>query len=164
MALPRGFPIFHLMTKAILPAFAVLMLTASAAEPLKVLYITGGCCHDYTAQKDIIPAGLEERANLKVTVFQDPNTTTSSRIKVYEDANWAAAYDVIIHNECYADTKDPEWTQRILKPHKEGKPGVVIHCAIATARTSGSNFAALPHTGTGHTIRMRCGMWMPRTR
>lgn len=130
MALPRGFPIFHLMTKAILPAFAVLMLTASAAEPLKVLYITGGCCHDYTAQKDIIPAGLEERANLKVTVFQDPNTTTSSRIKVYEDANWAAAYDVIIHNECYADTKDPEWTQRILKPHKEGKPGVVIHCAM----------------------------------
>lgn len=109
---------------------AALTLTASAAEPLKILYISGGCCHDYTAQSDIIPLGLEERANVKVTVFQDPNTTTSSRMKIYEDANWAAAYDVIIHNECYSDTKDPEWTQRILKPHKDGKPGVVIHCAM----------------------------------
>lgn len=106
------------------------VLTAGAVEPLKVLYITGGCCHDYPAQADLIPQGVEERANVKFTVFLDPNVSTASKMKVYEDANWAAAYDVIVHNECYADVKDPEWTQRILKPHKEGKPGVVIHCAM----------------------------------
>ena len=105
-------------------------LAASAADPLKVLYITGGCCHDYPAQADLIPQGVEERANVKFTVFLDPNTSTASKMKIYENPEWAAPYDVIIHNECYADVKDPAWTQRILKPHKEGKPGVVIHCAM----------------------------------
>ncbi|HEX2748487.1 MAG TPA: ThuA domain-containing protein, partial [Verrucomicrobiales bacterium] len=135
----------------------VALTAARAAEPLKILYISGGCCHDYTAQADLIPRGLEERANVKVTSFQDPNTTTSSRIKVYDDPNWAAAYDVIVHNECYSDTKEPEWTQRILKPHKEGKPGVVIHCAMHCYRdgtdewfqfcgvTSRRHGAAYPH-------------------
>src|SRR4051812_46423222 len=39
---------------------------ASAAAPaaIRVLLITGGCCHDYAAQKDILKKGLEARANL----------------------------------------------------------------------------------------------------
>lgn len=129
MALTLAAALFS-MKNVILSFLTITAFALHAAEPLEVLYITGGCCHDYTAQADIIPAGLEERANLKVTIFQDPNTTTSSKMKIYENANWAAPYDVIIHNECYADVKDPEWTQRILKPHKDGKPGVVIHCAM----------------------------------
>lgn len=118
------------MCKLILLLLAFAALPSFAVEPLKVLYITGGGGNDYTSQAALISQGLQERANVKVTVFQDPGTTTASKIKVYEDANWAAPYDLIIHNECCVDTKDPAWTQRILQPHKEGKPGVVIHCAM----------------------------------
>ena len=39
-------------------------LGAEPAKPLEVLYITGGCCHDYEAQKGIISRGLESRARI----------------------------------------------------------------------------------------------------
>jgi hypothetical protein len=42
---------------------------ADATKPLKVLLITGGCCHDYTKQKDILKAGIEKRANIEVVSF-----------------------------------------------------------------------------------------------
>lgn len=124
---------------ATLPLWLLLCALASAVraqapEPLKVLYISGGCCHDYDTQADLIPGALEEHAHVQVTVINDPNKTTANKIAIYANDDWAKPYDVIIHNECYADTKDPEWTQRILKPHKEGKPGVVIHCAMHSYR------------------------------
>ena len=31
---------------------------AEAGKPLEVLYITGGCCHDYEGQKKVITQGL----------------------------------------------------------------------------------------------------------
>jgi len=107
-------------------------LPAGAADvkPIKALFITGGCCHDYTGQKKILPEGISARANVEWTIVQDPNNTTKSRISVYEKENWAEGYDVVVHNECYADEKDPAWLERIVKPHREGTPGLVIHCAM----------------------------------
>ncbi len=101
-----------------------------ATEPLKALLITGGCCHDYTVQKQLIKKGLEERANIEVTVVQQGGTTTDTKIPLYEDPNWADGYDIVLHDECFSHAADPAWTQRILKPHQEGLPGVVIHCAM----------------------------------
>jgi hypothetical protein len=51
------------------PIFAALLslafCQADAAEPpIKALLITGGCCHDYKAQKDILKQGLETRLNI----------------------------------------------------------------------------------------------------
>jgi hypothetical protein len=43
------------------------LLTAAnlpAAEPLKGLLITGGCCHDYAGQKDLLEQGIEARAHV----------------------------------------------------------------------------------------------------
>ena len=39
-------------------------VTVQAAEPLKALLITGGCCHDYAKQKLIISQGVSKRANV----------------------------------------------------------------------------------------------------
>lgn len=103
---------------------------AADPEPLKVLLITGGCCHDYTAQKTILAEGLEARAHVKVTVVQQGGSTTDTKIELYENADWAKGYDVVIHDECFAAVKDNAWTQRILKPHQEGIPAVVLHCAM----------------------------------
>lgn len=98
--------------------------------PLRVLLITGGCCHDYTAQKAILADGLRERAHVDVEVVQQGGTATNSKIEVYSRDDWAAGYDVIIHDECFSDVKDTAYVDRILRPHREGTPAVVLHCAM----------------------------------
>ncbi|MFV0442848.1 MAG: discoidin domain-containing protein, partial [Planctomycetaceae bacterium] len=105
-------------------------LAADAPPPLKVLLITGGCCHDYTAQKAILADGLRERGNFDVEVVQQGGSATDSKIEVYSRDDWADAFDVIIHDECFSDVKDPEYVDRILMPHRNGKPAVVLHCAM----------------------------------
>src|SRR6267142_5716633 len=45
--------------------------TTRAAEPLKALLITGGCCHDYEAQKKIISEGISARANVTWTILHE---------------------------------------------------------------------------------------------
>ena len=99
-------------------------------RPLKALLVTGGCCHDYSTQKQLIKNGLEERARIVVDVVQQGGQTTDARIPLYENPNWADGYDVVIHDECFSNVPDPAWTRRILKPHQEGVPAVVVHCAM----------------------------------
>lgn len=99
-------------------------------KPLKALLITGGCCHDYANQKKIITEGVSSGAQVEWAVAHQGGSATNSKIPLFETADWAKGYDVIVHNECFADIPDPAWTQRVLKPHQEGIPGVVIHCAM----------------------------------
>lgn len=102
----------------------------SAARPIRALLVTGGCCHDYDMQKLIIPRGVSARANVVWTVVHQGGAGTAAEIPLYRDPNWADGFDVVVHNECFADDKDPAWCERILKPHKEGKPAVLIHCTM----------------------------------
>ena len=99
-------------------------------KPLKALLVRGRCCHDYTAQKQLIKKGLESRANIKVDVVQQSGTTTNTKIPVYMKESWSEGYDIVLHGECFSHVIEPAWTARILKPHREGLPGVVIHCAM----------------------------------
>ncbi|MDA1051557.1 MAG: discoidin domain-containing protein [Planctomycetota bacterium] len=122
-------PLHLIVALSVLPSLA-LGDEARVPKPLKALLITGGCCHDYTTQKQLIKQGLEERAHIEVTVVQQGGTTTDTKIPLYEDPNWADGYDIVLHDECFSDVPDPAWTQRILKPHQAGLPGVVIHCAM----------------------------------
>jgi type 1 glutamine amidotransferase len=94
------------------------------------LLVCGGCCHDYDRQKDIISKGLAERANIEVTIAYDPDKTTKHLNPVYEKEDWYKDFDVIIHDECSSDMYDLAMIDRILKPHKEGLPAVVLHCAM----------------------------------
>ena len=124
---------------------------ADDPKPLRALLITGGCCHDYTAQKNIIKKGLESRANFEVTVIEQGGRATDAKIPLYEDPDWAASYDVVIHDECYSVVDDTAWIQRILKPHQEGLPAVVIHCAMHCYRDGTDNwFKFCGVTSRGH--------------
>jgi putative membrane-bound dehydrogenase-like protein len=125
--------------------------------PIKALLITGGCCHDYDVQKDLIAKGLQLRANIDVTIVRQGGSATNSKIPLYESKDWSKGFDVVIHDECFADVKDQAWVDNILKPHQEGLPGVVIHCAMHCYRdgrdewfkfcgvTSRVHGAAYPH-------------------
>ncbi|MEM8914066.1 MAG: ThuA domain-containing protein, partial [Planctomycetota bacterium] len=51
-----------------------------------------------------------------------------------ENKDWAAGFDVVIHNECFAKTTDADYIQKITSAHREGTDAVVIHCAMHTYR------------------------------
>ncbi|MFT5527509.1 MAG: putative membrane-bound dehydrogenase-like protein, partial [Pirellulaceae bacterium] len=103
-------------------------------KPIRALLITGGCCHDYTNQKEIITQGISARARVTWTVIQQGGSTTDTKISIYENRDWAKDFDIVVHNECFAGVTDPLWTERVLKPHKDGLPGIVIHCAMHSYR------------------------------
>lgn len=117
-------------------AMTLSAFAAPAVKPLKALLVIGGCCHDYKTQKDILEAGIEARANIKVDVCYSADAGTKPTFSCYEKDNWADGYDVIIHDECAADIKDLAMVNRILAPHRKGLPGVNLHCAMHCYRTS----------------------------
>jgi type 1 glutamine amidotransferase len=124
----------------------------AAAKPLRVLLITGGCCHDYGKQKDILKKGIEERANVEVTQVHSDDTSTKARFEMYEKADWAKGYDAVIHDECSADVKDMPYVQNILNAHKGGVGAVNLHCAMHCYRTGTDDwfqFVGIQSTGHG---------------
>jgi putative membrane-bound dehydrogenase-like protein len=109
-------------------------------EPIRALLVTGGCCHDYPRQKQILTKGVSARANVQWVVVHQGGTATNSQIPLYNDANWADGFDVVVHNECFADVKDPAWVARVLEPHRNGIPAVLIHCAMHCYRTGNDDW------------------------
>jgi len=110
---------------------------ADDEKPIHALFVCGGCCHDYAKQKDIITKGISARANVDWTIAFDTDNGTSHINPVYNNAEWSKGYDVVVHDECSADVKDLGVINRILKPHREGLPAVVIHCGMHCYRSAG---------------------------
>lgn len=108
--------------------------TKQEPEDIKALLITGGCCHDYTFQAEALTKGLSERAPIEWTIRHEGGDLKDFKSDAYNDPNWAAAYDVVVHNECFAFTDDAEYISKIVDAHKAGVPAVVIHCAMHTYR------------------------------
>jgi hypothetical protein len=128
---------------ALMVASAVLCLTLPATaqqparpKPLRALLVLGGCCHDYAAQKDLLKAGLEARANVTVDIVYSPDTTTKPPLAYYGNPKYADGYDVVIHDECAADIKDLAVVEGVLAPHRAGVPAVNLHCAMHSYRTA----------------------------
>lgn len=119
--------------------FAVLSLAdepvAKQQKPLKILLITSGCCHDYPYQTKAMQNALKKRGvAAEWKVVAEGGTGTAAEIDFYKDPNWAKGYDVVVHNECFARTTNPEYIKSITDVHKQGVPAVVIHCAMHTYR------------------------------
>ena len=119
---------------SILIAFLIAVVPNLGAQekskPIRALLVIGGCCHDYAKQKDILTKGISSRANVKWTVAYDPDKGTKHLNPVYESADWAKNFDVIVHDECCSDVKDLTIINRILEPHRQGLPAVVLHCGM----------------------------------
>jgi type 1 glutamine amidotransferase len=113
---------------------------AEEPKPLKVLLVTGGCCHDYAKQRLILKEGLEARARVAVEMQHSEDTSTKARFSIYEKEDWAKGFDVVIHDECSADVKELPYVANILKAHKEGVPAVNLHCAMHSYRTGNADW------------------------
>jgi uncharacterized protein len=106
-------------------------------KSLRALLITGGCCHNYTLQSQQLTNAVARLANVEWKIVNEGGNGTKAMIPLYDDANWAKGYDVVVHNECFADTTDTNYIRRITAAHKAGVPAVVIHCAMHTYRATG---------------------------
>lgn len=125
-------------------------------KPIRALLVLGGCCHDYKMQQVILTQGIGARAHIEWTIAYDPDTGTKHLNPVYEKPDWARGYDVVVHDECSSDVKDLSVINRILDPHREGLPGVLLHCGMHSYRSAGwpkstpwFEFTGLATTGHG---------------
>jgi len=107
-----------------------------SGKRLQALLITGGCCHNYPFQATALTSGIEKQVDVEFTVVNEGGKGTRAQISLYDDPKWADPYDVIIHNECFADTVNPDYIRKITKAHESGKPALVIHCAMHTYRSA----------------------------
>lgn len=142
---------------------------AEDVKSLRALLVLGGCCHDYNTQKDLLAKGISERAHVEVVIAYDKDTTTSHLNPVYEKADWAEGFDVIIHDECSSDVKDLAIIDRILEPHRQGLPAVILHCGMHSYRSEGYpkkvtpwfEFTGLQTTGHGRQAPINIGFVAP---
>jgi len=115
-------------------AFAsALPVGAQSPAPLRALLVTGGCCHDYAAQKKIIPEGISARAHVEWTIVHERDDR-DHKVSIYANADWGRGYDVIVHNECYSQVNEAAFVERIAAPHKAGLPAVMLHCSSHSYR------------------------------
>jgi uncharacterized protein len=121
--------------------FAAMALSAGEdVKPIKALLIEGGNAHDYKGQIKLITEGLGSRINIEWTVEHPVNEKGgempgSTMIDIYKKPDWIKGYDIVVHNECYAEVNDKAFVESIAKAHSEsGVPGVVIHGTLHAYR------------------------------
>jgi type 1 glutamine amidotransferase len=134
---------------------AARLLSADEPKPIRALLVLGGCCHDYKEQQKLLTEGISARANVQWTIAYDPDTGTNHSNPWYDKTEWAKGFDVVVHDECSSDVKDVAVVERILKPHRDGLPAVVLHCGMHSYRTEGYPtstpwFAFTGLASTGH--------------
>ncbi|MDA7640234.1 ThuA domain-containing protein [Opitutaceae bacterium] len=135
-----------LSASALLIALASPLQAQKSPKPLKVLLITGGCCHSYATQKNIIKKGLEARANVVVVQVHTDDSSVNPPLAIYRNPNYAKGYDVVIHDECAAGMADVSVLNDVLAPHRNGIPGVNLHCAMHSYRVGNHREPAVPGT------------------
>ena len=104
---------------------------------VNVLLITSGCCHDYDFQTKAMQLAMEKYGvDAAWTVVNEGGTGTKAQIDFYKNPKWAEGFDVVIHNECFANTNDADYIRGVTAPHHAGTNAVVIHCAMHTYRAA----------------------------
>lgn len=108
-----------------------------AARPVRALLITGGGYHNYPFQVIALTNAVGKLAQVEWTVVNEGGGGTKAQIPLYDNPNWAKGFDVVVHNECFADTTDTNYIRKIVEAHHAGVSAVVIHCAMHTYRATG---------------------------
>ncbi|MEM7145047.1 MAG: ThuA domain-containing protein [Verrucomicrobiota bacterium] len=104
---------------------------------IQALMITGGCCHDYEAQKEILSVGISERSEREIdwTILHEGGDARDHRVSVYGEEDWASGYDIVLHNECFGGVEDAAFVDKMVEGHK-GTPAVVLHCTMHSYRNA----------------------------
>ena len=83
---------------------------------------------------------IDQHSKQKVewTILHQRTMDGSFELDFYKNPDWAKGYDVVVHNECFANIGDVDYIESILRPHREGVPAVLIHCTMHCYRTGPS--------------------------
>lgn len=108
---------------------------AADQKPLRALLVTGGCCHNYPFQSQQLTNAVAKLTPTVWTVVMEGGNGTRAEISLYDNPDWAKGFDVVVHNECFADTTNQVYIRKITSAHLAGVPAVVIHCAMHTYRS-----------------------------
>ncbi|HTV01964.1 MAG TPA: ThuA domain-containing protein [Luteitalea sp.] len=112
---------------------------ASAAKPLRALYVTGGGFHDFVTQEGIVPPGIASRVNVEWTIDNTAGKATDVMIERHKDTAWTKSFDVVVYNMSFSHVVDPTWIERITTAHRESGVGaVILHGAVHSYRRSTS--------------------------
>ncbi len=99
-------------------------------KPIRALYVTGGGWHDYDGQIPLITKAMKEAVpGIEITVSKvEGHGGDFNKHPAFKEENWSEGYDVVVYNMCNAPQfSDDAWIERIVKPHREGLPAVLIH-------------------------------------
>jgi len=108
-------------------ALTPLGTTAAEQSPLKALFLTGGGYHDY---QRLVPH-LTSNLSQSVAVTFD----VKFELDALKDPAFAEKYDVIVYNLCF-DEADGALLDNAINATRQGKPAVMIHCAVHAFRRS----------------------------
>jgi uncharacterized protein len=116
--------------------FCIFASISFGAEPLHALLVTGGCCHDYEAQKKTLAEGISARANVTWTIIHEGDSSDKdTEYSIYKKPNWTKGFDVIVHNECAGKLTNVTWVEAIVREHlSNAVPAVMIHCSMHSYR------------------------------
>ena len=107
---------------------------AKQPAAIKALMITGGCCHDYPKQKEILAKAISARARVEWKIIHVDTKSSNVKVELYKQKDWAKGYDVVVHNECFGGVTDVSFVEGIAKAHADGVACVIIHCAVHSYR------------------------------
>ena len=121
---------------------AIAICSTASAKPkqtIKALLITGGCCHDYDEQRELLPVAVDLNSKIPVewTIYHQRTKAGDRLLELYRNPDWAKGYDVVVHNECFANVgkANEDFIEGILQPHRDGVPAVMVHCSMHSYRT-----------------------------
>ena len=117
-----------ILLSCLIGAFSLYGKHHEEKKSLKAFMVTGGCCHDYPNQKNIISEGINERVATKWDIFFEMDEK-KSKARLSE-SGWADGYDYIVYNHCFAHEKDAAFVKSITDIHMAGKPAIALHCAM----------------------------------
>jgi type 1 glutamine amidotransferase len=107
---------------------------SSSVRRVNALIVSGGGYHDYPGQAHLLMDAIGKTLPVDWTVTVQGGGGTTGHLPVFEKADWAKGFDIVVHNQCFADTTDLDLIRRIITAHKNGVPAMVIHCAMHTFR------------------------------
>ncbi len=98
-----------------------------SAAPLKVLFITGGGYHDYQKLAPHLTSNLSQRVHATFDL--------RFGLETLRDPKFAEGYDAIVYDFCI-DDGEPASIENALNATRQGKPTVMIHCALHSFKTA----------------------------
>jgi type 1 glutamine amidotransferase len=96
-------------------------------KPLKGIFFVGGCCHDYEKLAPHLSKTISEHVPIRFDVKFNMDALTNK--------NFADSYDLVVYDFCFEEAEAAS-LENAFQATRDGKPTVMIHCAIHAFRKS----------------------------